>query len=156
FWTDHYQSRDKYSSDREYWQAALNHSRASVEFIDRLNRNARVDVVTAGKEPEHPPLGATQRGQATTMPDINAQRRRRLDVLVRAYKTYWLFGNRRREKLGLKMITFLGIVVPLVSGGLIQTMYVGTTPPAWLLLGSGLVGLALTALSLWAVVDRWD
>lgn len=75
---------------------------------------------------------------------------------VRAYQTYYLFRTRRLEKSGLKALTFLGIAVPLLAGGLIQLLYVGKTPSPYLLIGSGAAGLALAILSLWAVVDRWD
>jgi hypothetical protein len=83
-------------------------------------------------------------------------RLRRRDALVRAFQTYYLFRNRRREKSGLKALTFLGIAVPLLAGGLVQLLYSGKTPPAYLVVGSGVAGLALAVLSLWAVVDRWD
>jgi hypothetical protein len=38
----------------------------------------------------------------------------------------------------------------------VQLLYLGRTPPDWLLIAAGAIGLSLTVLSLWAVVDRWD
>lgn len=64
---------------------------------------------------------------------LTSQQQRRRESLVRAYQTYYIFRTRQREKLGLKLITFLGIAVPLISGGLL-----------------------LTTLSVWALVDKWD
>jgi mobilome CxxCx(11)CxxC protein len=87
---------------------------------------------------------------------LQDQERRRRESLVRAYQTYYLFRTRRREKLGLKLITFLGIAVPLISATLVQILYAGVKLPGWLITGSALIGLVLTVLSVWALVDKWD
>jgi hypothetical protein len=87
--------------------------------------------------------------------ELRQQQIRLCDSLVRTYQTYWIFRSRRLEKRGLKVISFLGIAVPLVAGGIIRQFYLGKRPPDQFLFVVAAISVALPVLSLWSLVDRW-
>jgi mobilome CxxCx(11)CxxC protein len=56
----------------------------------------------------------------------------------------------------LRILTFLGIAVPLLVGGIITSVFVDTKPPYILLAIAGLTGAVQVVASVWALVDRWE
>jgi hypothetical protein len=75
---------------------------------------------------------------------------------VRAYQTSLIFNKSRTAKQGLKLLTFLGIAVPLLAGGIVTSLYTDSKPPVVLLAVAGLIGMLQTLGSVWALVDHWE
>jgi mobilome CxxCx(11)CxxC protein len=88
--------------------------------------------------------------------DLVSQKKRLREAKVRTYQTYLIFRNVRFAQRGLKLLTFLGIAVPLLAGGVVLTFYSEKRPPTWILITAGAIGLLQTLASLWSVVDGWD
>lgn len=86
---------------------------------------------------------------------LRQQQIRLCDSLIRTYQTYWIFRSLRLEKRGLKMISFLGLAVPLLAGGIIRQFYLGERPPDKFLFVVAAISIVLPVLSLWSLVDRW-
>jgi mobilome CxxCx(11)CxxC protein len=74
---------------------------------------------------------------------------------VRALQTSIIFGQ-PLVKRSLKLLTFLGIAVPLLAGGIVTSLYTDSRPPVWILAIAGLIGTFQTIASVWALVDHWD
>ena len=89
-------------------------------------------------------------------PSPNEQVRRLREARVRAYQTYIIFGKARLAKRGLKWLTFLGIAVPLLAGGIVLVLYSDRRPPLVIVALAGLLGIFQAVASLWALVDEWD
>lgn len=90
------------------------------------------------------------------MADPLNQRSRLREARVRTYQTYIIFRDGRLAKRGLKWLTFLGIAVPLLGGGVALIWYSDKKMPTALVLITGTLGLLQTLGSLWALVYEWD
>jgi mobilome CxxCx(11)CxxC protein len=74
-----------------------------------------------------------------------------------AYGTTRIFERRARHLRSLRtLITFLGIVAPVLVGGLVLTFGVAEKSLPYFITAAGLVGLVQLFLSTWAIVARWD
>lgn len=74
-----------------------------------------------------------------------------------AYGTTRIFERRARHLRSLRTwITFLGIVAPVLVGGLVLTFGVAEKTLPYFITAAGLVGLIQLILSTWAIVARWD
>lgn len=74
-----------------------------------------------------------------------------------AYGTTRIFERRARRLQTLRTwITFLGIVVPLVVGGVVLSFGTSANALPYLLALAGAVGTLQLVLSAWAIVSRWD
>ena len=74
-----------------------------------------------------------------------------------AYGTTRIFERRaRRLRLCRTWITFLGIVAPLLVGGLVLTFGVAEKTLPYFITAAGFVGIIQLTLSTWAIVARWD
>jgi mobilome CxxCx(11)CxxC protein len=91
-----------------------------------------------------------------TNPSQNSQRERLRQARIRTYQTYIIFGKARFAKRGLKWLTFLGIVVPLLAGGIVLALYSDRKPPFELVAIAGLLGTLQAVASVWALVDEWE
>lgn len=89
-------------------------------------------------------------------PSPNHQETRLRKTRIRTYQTYLIFRDSRLAQLGLKWLTFLGIIVPLAAGGIVLALYSDAKPPFALVAGAGLVGLLQTIVSVWALVFDWE
>ena len=80
--------------------------------------------------------------------------------IFHAYGTIRLFERRaKRLQTGRTWITFLGIVVPVIIGGVVLAF--GTDIASkdafkYLLYVAGIVGLIQLIISTWSIVSRWD
>ena len=75
---------------------------------------------------------------------------------VRTYQTSIIFGKPRLAKRGLKWLTFLGIAVPLLAGGIVISLYADKKPPFLIIAIAGVIATLQTVVSVWALVDNWD
>lgn len=75
---------------------------------------------------------------------------------IRTYQTYLIFRKARLAKRGLKWLTFLGIAVPVLAGGIVLALYSDSKPPFALVAIAGLLGTFQTLGSIWALVDEWE
>ena|SRR5215469_3821424 len=75
---------------------------------------------------------------------------------VRAYQTSIIFGKPRLAKRGLKWLTFLGVAVPLMAGGIVLSLYSDRRPPFWIVAIAGLIATLQATASAWALVDNWE
>lgn len=74
-----------------------------------------------------------------------------------AYGTTRIFERRARQLQTLRTwITFLGIVTPVIVGGIVLTFGLEAKSLPYFLTAAGLVGLVQLVLSTWAIVARWD
>lgn len=74
-----------------------------------------------------------------------------------AYGTTRIFEKRARQLKTLRTwITFLGIVTPVIVGGIVLTFGLEAKSLPYFLTAAGLVGLVQLVLSTWAIVARWD
>ena len=74
-----------------------------------------------------------------------------------AYGTARIFERRAARFRKLRTwITFLGIVAPLLVGGLVLTFGVAEKSLPYFITAAGIVGLVQLVLSTWAIVARWD
>jgi mobilome CxxCx(11)CxxC protein len=73
----------------------------------------------------------------------------------RAYQTRLIFSKARLAKRGLKWLAFLGIVAPLLTGGIVTSFYATHSAPDWLINTSGFLGFLLAIASVWSLVDEW-
>jgi len=72
-----------------------------------------------------------------------------------AFGTARIFERRLRQLSGLRnWITYLGIVVPLLIGGVALSFDTKVLP--YLIIPAGLIGLVQLALSAWSLVAKWD
>lgn len=96
--------------------------------------------------------------EATAPPDQQRSLRSKCwDLAIHAFGTAWIFEKRARKlRWKLKILSFLGIAVPVVIGGIVLSF--GTNPrilPA-LLWVAGVLGVAQLTGSVWSLVARWD
>ena len=89
-------------------------------------------------------------------PSPNPQIGRLRAARIRAYQTYIIFRKARLAKRGLKWLTFLGIAVPLLAGGIVLALYADRKPPLVIVAIAGLLGTFQAVASLWALVDEWE
>jgi hypothetical protein len=89
-------------------------------------------------------------------PSQNPQLERLRQARIRAYQTHIIFGKARLAKRGLKWLTFLGIAVPLLAGGIVLALYSDRKPPLMIVAIAALLGTFQTVASLWALVDEWE
>lgn len=74
-----------------------------------------------------------------------------------AFGTHRIFDRRAQMLQLLRVwITFLGIVTPLVVGGVVLSFGANTTVLPYALIIAGIVGLVQLILSAWSIVSRWD
>jgi len=74
-----------------------------------------------------------------------------------AYGTTRIFERRAHQLQILRTwITFLGIVTPVIVGGIVLTFGLEAKSLPYFLTAAGLVGLVQLTLSTWAIVARWD
>lgn len=79
------------------------------------------------------------------------------DKEFHAYGTTRIFERRAGRLRFLRTwITFLGIVAPVLVGGLVLTFGVAEKSLPYFITAAGLVGLVQLVLSTWAIVARWD
>lgn len=79
------------------------------------------------------------------------------DKEFHAYGTTRIFERRAGRLRSLRTwITFLGIVAPVLVGGLVLTFGVAEKSLPYFITVAGLVGLVQLVLSTWAIVARWD
>ena len=74
-----------------------------------------------------------------------------------AYGTSQIFRNRANfYRMGQRWLTFLGIAVPVLVGGVVLSFsnYTGLLP--FLLPIVGIVSVTQLVLSVWALVNKWD
>jgi len=76
---------------------------------------------------------------------------------IYCFGTAYIFECRaRRLRLGLRIIEFLGIIVPLFVGGIVTTYGIQFKHIQAILLLGGIVALAQLFTSVWALVSKWD
>lgn len=74
-----------------------------------------------------------------------------------AYGTIRIFERRARRLQSLRTwITFLGIVTPVIVGGMVLAFGVNATLLPYFLTAAGIIGLVQLILSTWSIVARWD
>ncbi len=72
-----------------------------------------------------------------------------------AFGTIRIFEKRARSlQIRRNLITYLGIVVPLLVGAAVLSVGTGFVP--YVAVPAGLLGMAQLALSVWSVVAHWD
>lgn len=72
-----------------------------------------------------------------------------------AFGTTRIFERRARSlRVRRNLITYLGIVVPVLVGAAVLSMGTGFVP--YVAVPAGLLGMAQLALSVWSVVAHWD
>lgn len=91
-----------------------------------------------------------------SLPSPNPQLERLRLARIRTYQTYLIFRRARLAKRGLKWLTFLGIAVPVLAGGIVLALYTDRKPPFILIAIAGLLGTFQTVASIWALVDEWE
>jgi mobilome CxxCx(11)CxxC protein len=79
----------------------------------------------------------------------------------RAYQTYYIMerkANRLRSRIAV--VNYLGLVIPIVTAGLIVLIYDKSWFSAWAIQGltfvGGLLALVQLTIALWALVSKWD
>lgn len=79
------------------------------------------------------------------------------DLAIHASGTAWIFERRaRRLRRRLKILSFLGMVVPMAIGGIVLSF--GTKPqilPGFLWV-AGVLGVAQLIGSVWSQIARWE
>jgi mobilome CxxCx(11)CxxC protein len=79
------------------------------------------------------------------------------DKAFHAYGTSQIFERRaRRYGRGRTVITYFGIVVPLLVGATATAFGISSAWFPALLYAAGLLGIAQLAISVWSIVARWD
>jgi mobilome CxxCx(11)CxxC protein len=91
--------------------------------------------------------------------DANARdqiRQRCWDGALEAFGTGYIFEKRaNRLRYQLRILTFLGIVAPLMAGAVVLAFGKGALFPA-ILIPAGILGIVQVVGSLWSLVARWD
>lgn len=78
------------------------------------------------------------------------------DRALEAFGTGYIFEKRaNRLRYQLRILTFLGIVVPLVAGAIVLAFGKVALSP-FLLIPAGILGIIQVVGSLWSLVARWD
>lgn len=78
------------------------------------------------------------------------------DRSLEAFGTGYIFETRaNRLRYQLRILTFLGIVVPLIAGAIVLTFGKVALSP-FLLIPAGILGITQVVGSLWSLVARWD
>lgn len=76
---------------------------------------------------------------------------------IETFGTAYIFQDRiRTPRRNLRVITFLGIAIPALVGGIILSFGTDPTMLKPLLWAAGILGTVQLALSVWALVARWD
>lgn len=78
------------------------------------------------------------------------------DRALEAFGTAYIFQERANQyKIQLRLLTFLGIVIPLAAGGVVLAFGTGVITPA-VLIPAGILGVLQLIGSLWSLVAKWD
>jgi mobilome CxxCx(11)CxxC protein len=92
--------------------------------------------------------------------DVDQIRKDCWGFIFHTYGTIRLFEKRAKHlQTGRTWITFLGVVVPVVVGGVVLGFGADMTSKdvfKYLLYSAGSVGLIQLILSTWSIVSRWD
>lgn len=91
------------------------------------------------------------------MNEIDEIRKYAWDHSFHSFGTSWIFEQRFRAlKIKIRLLSFLGIIVPTFVGGIILAF--GTDfKYMWLvLLIASLLGLIQLTFSIWSLVSKWD
>ena len=78
------------------------------------------------------------------------------DKALEAYGTGYIFEKRANKlRYQLRILTFLGIVVPLMAGAIVLAFGQVVLSP-FILIPAGILGIIQVVGSLWSLVARWD
>ena len=87
--------------------------------------------------------------------EIAAMRKNCWDNALNAFGTSWIFEQRTHAlRLRLRMLTFLGIVVPALVGGVVAAY--GAEYLRIILILASAIGLIQLVISIWALAAKWD
>ena len=76
---------------------------------------------------------------------------------IHAYGTASIFKERAARCQGkLRKLTFLGIAVPVVVGGIVLSFGTNGSYLPFLITVAGLLGIVQLVMSLWSLVAKWD
>lgn len=82
------------------------------------------------------------------------------DKAVHAYGTGFIFGQRKNNaQKKLKRLSFLGIAVPVLVGGIVVAFFgLDQLKPflSWLIVVAGLLGTIQLIFTIWSLIAKWD
>lgn len=99
----------------------------------------------------------SQGGEALKAESDNALRLEAWELAFHAYGTAFIFRERfRRYRRKLRILAFVGLIVPLAVGGFVLAFGTGSAVLPYLTWLAASLGLAQLSVSAWSIVARWD
>ena len=79
------------------------------------------------------------------------------DQAIYAFGTAWIFEQRaKRYRWRLRILDFLGIVVPVTVGGIVLSFGTMPTYLPYVFVPAGILSIVQLVMSVWSLVARWE